>query len=62
MRDSVALTTFRLGLPGLHIFALSSGDVFVVLRESADRDCDGSGCCCAYAWILLQIAKSNKPK
>jgi hypothetical protein len=63
MRDSVALTTFRLGLLGSHIFALSSGDIFVVLSESADRDCGGSDddCCCAYAWILLQIAKSNTP-
>jgi hypothetical protein len=26
IRDSVALTTFRLGLVGSHIFALSSGD------------------------------------
>ena len=27
IRDSVALTTFRLGLVGSHIFALSSGDI-----------------------------------
>jgi hypothetical protein len=32
MRDSVVLTTFRLGLLGLHIFALSSGDIGL-LRE-----------------------------
>jgi hypothetical protein len=48
IRDSVALTTFRLGLPGLHIFALSSGDIFVVSSESAVRDCGNGGCCCAY--------------
>src|SRR5919198_2174315 len=30
IRDSVVLTTLRLGLLGLHIFALISGDIFVV--------------------------------
>jgi hypothetical protein len=46
----------------LHIFALSSGDIFVVLSESAARDFGNGDCCCAYTWILLQIAKSNKPE
>jgi hypothetical protein len=40
IRDSVALTTFRLGLAGSHIFALSSG-----VTESAARDCDDGDCC-----------------
>jgi hypothetical protein len=35
MRDSVVLTTFRLGLLGSHIFAFSCGDIVVVLRELA---------------------------
>ena len=33
MRASVVLTTLRLGLPGLHIFALISGDIVVLLGE-----------------------------
>lgn len=63
IRDSVALTTFRLGLPGLHIFALISGDILVVVSSEsavAFRGC-GDDCCCAYTWILLQIPKNNKP-
>jgi hypothetical protein len=35
MRASVVLTTLRLGLLGSHIFALSSADIVVVLRELA---------------------------
>jgi hypothetical protein len=62
--DSVVLTALRLGLPGLHIFALSSGDIVVVLSElllpAAGRGDDG-GNCCAYTCILLQIPKSNMP-
>jgi hypothetical protein len=44
--DSVVLTTFRLGLLGLHIFALSSGDIIVSLSElpAAGGD-DGGGSC-----------------
>jgi hypothetical protein len=64
--DSVVLTTFRLGLLGLHIFALSSGDIIVSLSEllvllaAAGRgDDDGGGNCCANTWVLLQIAKTS---
>jgi hypothetical protein len=60
----VVLTTLRLGLLGSHIFALSSGDI-VVLSEPPvggdDADSVGEDDCCAYAWILLQIPKSNTP-
>jgi hypothetical protein len=35
IRASVVLTTLRLGLLGLHIFALSSGDMVVLLCELA---------------------------
>ena len=35
MRASVVLTTLRLGLLGLHIFALISGDIAALLRELA---------------------------
>jgi hypothetical protein len=64
--DSVVLTTLRLGLLGSHISALSSGDIVVVLSElpvGGDDDADsvGEDDCCAYAWILLQIPKSNTP-
>jgi hypothetical protein len=53
--DSVVLTTLRLGLLGLHIFALSSADIVVVLSEpllllpAAGRgdDDDGDDNCCA---------------
>ena len=63
IRDSVALTTLRLGLLGLHTFALISGDILVVVSsESAVAFRVGvDDCCCAYTWILLQIAKSNTP-
>jgi hypothetical protein len=44
MRASVALTTFRLGLLGLHSSALSLADIVVVLGELADGDNDN---CCA---------------
>jgi hypothetical protein len=61
--DSVVLTALRLGLPGLHIFALSSGDIVVVLSElllpAAGGDDDGS--CCANTCVLLQIAKTSIP-
>jgi hypothetical protein len=33
IRASVVLTTLRLGLLGLHIFALTSGDMVVLLGE-----------------------------
>ena len=64
--DSVVLTTLRLGLLGSHSFALSSGDIVVVLSElpvGGDDDADsvGEDDCCAYTWILLQIPKSNTP-
>ena len=43
MRASVALTTFRLGLLGLHSSALSLADIVaVVLGEVTDGD-DGDG-------------------
>ena len=38
MRASVVLTILRSGLLGLHIFALSSGDI-IVLGELAVDDC-----------------------
>jgi hypothetical protein len=44
--DSVVLTTLRLGLLGLHIFALSSGDIVVVLLLLLPAD--GGDDCCAY--------------
>src|SRR5919197_9833 len=56
IRDSVVLTTLRLGLLGLHIFALISGDIFVVvltellllLPATVGRvDDDAGGNCCA---------------
>ena len=54
--DSVVLTTLRLGLLGSHIFALSSGDIVVVLlllspaaRDDSREDVDGlEDGCCAY--------------
>jgi hypothetical protein len=57
--DSVVLTTLRLGLLGSHIFALSSGDIVVVRNELLLLADGGEDGCCAYAWILLQIPKSN---
>jgi len=53
IRDSVVLTTFKLWLVGSHIFALSSGDIVVLLGELAaaevgrggdDDDNDGDFC------------------
>ena len=38
IRDSVVLITLRSGLLGLHIFALSSGDI-IVLGELGVDDC-----------------------
>jgi hypothetical protein len=68
--DSVVLTTLRLGLLGLHIFALSSADIAVVLSELlplpaaaaglVDDDAVG-GNCCPNTWVLLQIAKTSIP-
>jgi hypothetical protein len=55
--DSVVLTALRLGLLGLHIFALSSGDIIVLLPPAGDdgwKDAagidgiDGKDKCCAY--------------
>jgi hypothetical protein len=53
--DSVVLTALRLGLLGLHIFALSSGDIIVLLPPAGDDDgwkdaagIDGKDKCCAY--------------
>jgi hypothetical protein len=50
IRDSVVLTTFRSGLLGSHILALSSEDIGLVSAAEEDE-------CCAYAWILLQVPK-----
>jgi hypothetical protein len=61
MRASVVLTTLRLGLLGSHIFALSSGDIVVVLDELAVDSGVAADDCCAYTWILLQIPKINTP-
>jgi hypothetical protein len=36
MRASVVLTTLRLGLPGLHIFALISGDIALLGELAVD--------------------------
>ena len=58
IRASVVLTTLRLGLPGAHIIALTSGDI-VVLREECVGDngvAENEGCW-AYTLILLQIPK-----
>jgi hypothetical protein len=41
--DSVVLTTLRLGLLGLHIFALSSGDIVAVVLLLPAPDVDGGG-------------------
>jgi hypothetical protein len=70
--DSVVLTALRLGLPGLHIFALSSGDTVILLppaagNEEEDDDLRGADGgtgedeCCAYTWTVLQTPKSNIP-
>jgi hypothetical protein len=59
--DSVVLTTSRLGLLGSHIFALSSGDIVVVLGELAVDRGVAADDCCVYTWILLQVPKSNTP-
>jgi hypothetical protein len=50
--DSVVLTTFKLGLVGSHIFALSCEDIVVLLGELAavgrgGDDDDNDGDCCA---------------
>jgi hypothetical protein len=61
MRASVVLTTFRLGLLGLHSSALSLADiVVVVLGKLADGDDDN---CCAYALkVLTRVAARGIPK
>jgi hypothetical protein len=59
MRASVVLTTLRLGLPGSHIFALSSDDI-AVLGELAAAGGDANESC-AFAWTLLQILNNNRP-
>jgi hypothetical protein len=58
IRDSVVLTTLRLGLAGSHILALSSDDMVVL-----DGLADGSDVndCCAFAGTLLQILNNNWP-
>jgi hypothetical protein len=46
--DSVVLTTLRLGLLGSHIFALSSGDIVVLIEppvRGADADSVGEDDC-----------------
>jgi len=60
MRASVVLTTFRLGLLGLHSSALSLADIVVVLGKLADGDDDN---CCAYALkVLARVAAKGIPK
>ncbi len=62
MRASVALTTFRLGLFGLHSSALSLADIVVVLCELVDGD-DGDDSCCPYALkVLARVAARGIPK
>jgi hypothetical protein len=65
MRASVVLTTLRSGLLRSHIFALISGDILLdeLVVDSGDDDADnvGEDDCWAYAWILLQIAKTSIP-
>ena len=68
IRDSVVLTTFRLGLLGSQIFALSCGDIGLLdelllsLRLPAGgADDDNDGNCCANTRVLLQIAKTSIP-
>jgi hypothetical protein len=72
IRDSVVLTTFRSGLLGSHIFALSPEsivllDELLLLRlpaaasPAADDDDIDDGNCCANTWVLLQIAKTSVP-
>jgi hypothetical protein len=51
--DSVVLTTFRPGLPGSHIFALTSGDIVLIDELPVN--------CCASTWTLLQIPIVNTP-
>jgi hypothetical protein len=53
--DSVVLTTLRLGLLGSHIFALSSGDIVVLLSE---LPAGGDDDCCAYI-ILAEKTVAN---
>jgi hypothetical protein len=63
------LTALRLGLPGLHIFALSSGDTIILLPAAGNEEDDddlrgadggaGEDECCAYTWTVLQRPKSN---
>jgi hypothetical protein len=62
IRASVVLTTLRLGLPGAHIIALTSGDI-VVLREECvgDNGVAENEVCWAYTLILLQIPKIKTP-
>jgi hypothetical protein len=62
MRASVVLTTLRLGLPGVHIIALTWRDIVVLGdTEGADNGLDEDICCWAYAWMLLQIPKIKIP-
>ena len=59
MRASVVLTTFRLGLVGLHSSALSLADIVVVVGKLADGDDDN---CCAYALkVLARVAARGIP-
>lgn len=63
MCASVVLTTFRLGLPGSHIFALRSGDKLLLtevllLPPTTPVDDD---VCCAFTRSLLDIAKTRIP-
>jgi Na+(H+)/acetate symporter ActP len=54
IRDSVVLTTFRVGLLGSHISALSLGDIVVVLSELPVRS-DDDNCCCPYTTFADKI-------